>query len=79
MNFGTWKASTASCQSRITAACTIRMIAKDRADRPVCSTAIFSSCSVQVYRDAISVSTKWLIVTQPAKLVIASEAKHPTM
>src|ERR1700730_16124032 len=28
MNFGTWKASTRSCQSTITAKCTIRMIAK---------------------------------------------------
>ena len=33
MNFGTWKASTASCQNTITARCTTRMIAKDRADR----------------------------------------------
>ena len=35
MNFGTWKASTRTCQSTITARCTIRMIAKDRADPPV--------------------------------------------
>src|SRR4051794_41883547 len=34
MNFGTWKASTNTCQSTITARCTIRMIAKDRADPP---------------------------------------------
>ena len=31
-NFGTWKASTSSCQSTITARCTITMIAKDRAE-----------------------------------------------
>src|SRR6476469_861633 len=34
MNFGTAKASTSTCQSTITARCTIRMIAKDRAGRP---------------------------------------------
>src|SRR5216684_1763018 len=33
MNFGTWKASTRTCQSTITARCTIRMIAKDRTER----------------------------------------------
>ena len=33
MNFGTWKASTRTCQSTITARCTIRMIANDRAER----------------------------------------------
>src|SRR5271156_1311953 len=33
MNFGTWNASTRSCHSTITARCTIRMIARDRADR----------------------------------------------
>src|SRR5882757_4939726 len=32
-NFGTWKASTRTCHSTITARCTTRMIAKDRADR----------------------------------------------
>src|SRR6266404_4853071 len=32
-NFGTWKASTRTCQSTITATCTIRMIAIDRAER----------------------------------------------
>src|SRR6267154_508784 len=32
-NFGTWKASTRTCQSTITARCTIRMIARDRAER----------------------------------------------
>jgi hypothetical protein len=32
MNFGTWKASTRTCHSTITAKCTIRMIAKDRAE-----------------------------------------------
>ena len=35
MNFGTWKASTRTCQSTITARCTIRMIAKDRTDPSV--------------------------------------------
>src|SRR6201986_5510899 len=35
MNFGTWKASTRTCQSTITARCTIRMIATDFADRPL--------------------------------------------
>jgi hypothetical protein len=34
MNFGTWKASTNTCHSTITARCTIRMIAKDRVDPP---------------------------------------------
>ena len=33
MNFGTWKASTSTCQSTITARCTIRMIASVRAER----------------------------------------------
>src|SRR5216684_1626303 len=33
MNFGTWKASTVTCHNTITAKCTIRMIAKDRAER----------------------------------------------
>src|SRR3981189_216953 len=32
-NFGTWKASTRTCQSTITARCTIRMIATDRTER----------------------------------------------
>src|SRR5712672_514811 len=32
-NFGTWKASTRTCQSTITATRTIRMIAIDRAER----------------------------------------------
>ena len=32
-NFGTLKASTRTCQSTITATCTIRMIANDRAER----------------------------------------------
>src|SRR6266436_8345749 len=32
-NLGTWKASTRTCQSTITARCTIRMIAKDRTER----------------------------------------------
>src|SRR5580704_12942912 len=32
-NFGTWKASTRTCHSTITARCTIRMIATVRADR----------------------------------------------
>src|SRR5215472_7768582 len=34
MNVGTWKASTSTCHSTITARCTIRMIAMDRADHP---------------------------------------------
>jgi hypothetical protein len=33
MNFGTWNASTRTCQSTITAKCTIRMIAKARTER----------------------------------------------
>src|SRR5882757_3480537 len=33
MNFGTWKASTRTCHSTITARCTIRMIAKVLAER----------------------------------------------
>src|SRR3984885_14767186 len=33
MNFGTWKASTRTCHSTITARCTIRMIANDLAGR----------------------------------------------
>ena len=33
MNFGTWKASTSTCHSTITARCTITMIATERADR----------------------------------------------
>src|SRR5580704_4754911 len=32
-NFGTWKASTRTCHSTITARCTIRMTASVRADR----------------------------------------------
>src|SRR5689334_4545684 len=32
-NFGTLKASTSTCQSTITATCTIRMIANERAER----------------------------------------------
>src|SRR6516165_1989400 len=43
MNFGTWKASTNTCQSTIMARCTIRMIASDRADRPVSPGTIGSS------------------------------------
>src|ERR1700712_1577438 len=34
MNFGTWKASTSTCQITITARWTTRMIARDFADRP---------------------------------------------
>ena len=36
MNFGTWKASTRTCHSTITARCTIRMIAIDLAERMLC-------------------------------------------
>ena len=42
MNFGTWKTSTANCQNRITARCTIRMIVKDRADFPVSPSTVCS-------------------------------------
>src|SRR3954468_17423573 len=33
MNFGTWKASTVTCHSTITARCTIKMIANDFVER----------------------------------------------
>ena len=65
MNFGTWKVSTATCQNTITARCTIRMIAKDRADRPLSAHRYllpyrvrFSGPSSQSYaRRSFSVST----------------------
>jgi hypothetical protein len=46
MNFGTWKASTSTCQSTITARCTITMIAKDRIERPSSLNTVFSFWSV---------------------------------
>src|SRR6185312_6755692 len=42
MNFGTWKASTSTCQSTITARCTITMIAKDRIERSSSLNTVFS-------------------------------------
>ena len=57
MNFGTWKASTASCQNRITARCTIRMIAKDRADFPV-SPVTVCSFLVQSHQFVIAANAK---------------------
>src|ERR1700743_3198225 len=47
MKFGTWKASTRTCHSTITARCTARMMARDRvedrveADRPLSSLVIW--------------------------------------
>src|SRR6267154_4819318 len=44
-NFGTWKASTRTCHSTITARCTIRMIANDRAERIPSLDTMCSSCA----------------------------------
>src|SRR3979409_1600145 len=48
-NFGTWKASTRTCQSTITARCTIRMIARDRTERILSVNTVYSS-SPRLYK-----------------------------
>src|SRR5262245_21458103 len=67
MNFGTWKASTSTCQSTSTARCTTRMIAKDLADRPLTPSTVCSfqrvrhGCAASIYRVRGHLSTNWLI------------------
>src|ERR1700730_9884043 len=69
-NFGTWKASTRTCHSTITARCTIRMIASDRTERipsldTTCSFAFGSRQETPIgsaYRAPSDLSTIWLIV-----------------
>src|SRR5471030_2664880 len=62
-NLGTWKASTRTCQSTITARCTIRMIAKDRAERiPSLDTGVVLRVSADpAYLGLVYLSTIWLI------------------
>ncbi|MGY3126399.1 hypothetical protein ACVWXQ_010336 [Bradyrhizobium sp. S3.14.4] len=52
MNFGTWKASTATCQSTSTARCTIRMIAKlreVRAPSPVTGCSLLPAATLPLF------------------------------
>src|SRR5258708_4876356 len=64
MNLGTWKASTATCHSTITARCTIRMIAIDFADPPPPPVTLCSLSSRRPsYPRQRHLSTIWLIAS----------------
>src|SRR4051794_30086025 len=65
MNFGTWKASTSTCQSTITARCTIRMIATVLADRPASPDTAYSLLSRARFPAAQAQSTPGRLRFQP--------------